>query len=221
MKKILLGCAVGLLLVVGALGGYMLINLRLVQVPTGSMANTIIPGDHLLVTKDVEEIKRGDIVVFKFPQDPKVSYISRTIGLPGDEVLLKGNKVFINGQAIPEQRVTVEIDSPSLSLVPELNVEPAPAGATYRVYYLPREPGETLVQESMLKYAVNEPIRVPAESYFMLGDCRDNSLDSRYWGFVPRANIWAKPIAIADSRAMPGQPDETEMRRKRAFTQVK
>jgi signal peptidase I len=221
MKKILLGCAVGILLVVGVLGGYMLINLRLVQVPTGAMANTIIPGDVLLVTKDVGEIQRGNIVVFKFPQDPKVSYIKRVIGLPGDEVQLKDDQVFVNGQAIPEQRVTVKMDSPALSLVSELKIEPAPAGAFYRTYYLTRESGQDLFSERGAKYAVDEPAHVPADSYFMLGDCRDNSLDSRYWGFVPRANIWGKPIAIADSRALPGQPAETEMRSKRPFTPVK
>lgn len=221
MKKILLASVLGLLLIVGGLCGYILINLRLVQVPTGAMANTVIPGDVLLVTKDVGEIKRGDIVVFKLPSDPKVSYIKRVIGLPGDEVQLKGNQVFVNGQAIPEQRVTVEINSPALSLVTELKVEPAPASASYRAYYLPRESGQDFFSERGAKYAVNEPARIPPDNYFMLGDCRDNSFDSRYWGFVPRGNIWGKPIAIADSRALPGQPAETEMRSKRAFTQVK
>jgi signal peptidase I len=222
MKKwVLWGIPAGVFLLFAGLGAYALLFLRIVQVPVGSMANTLIPGDFLLVTRNFGEIRRGDIIVFKFPQDPKVSYLKRVIGLPGDEVQLKKRQVFINGELWPEQRVFIKFDSPLLSLAPEVSREPAPPAAMYRVYYLAQEVDEGEPDTNFLKFAVAAPATVPLDSFFVLGDCRDNSLDSRYWGFVPRANITAKPLSIISSTAPPGQPAETEMRNQRAFTEVK
>lgn len=184
-----------------------------VAVPTGSMQNTINIGDHLFVNKFVfgkedpilgkilpsTQIKRGDVIVFKLPSDPKTNYVKRVIGLPGDTVLVKGRSVFVNGQELPEQRVTVRLsgeyqNSSALEIVKE---EPAPPGAKYKVYYNVREDGEDDDAEFHgMKFGVKVPIKVPENSYFMMGDSRDNSLDSRYWGFVPRQNIFARALYV-------------------------
>jgi signal peptidase I len=175
-----------------------------VQVPTGSMQNNIHIGDHFFVNKFIfgrptpvlgkllptREIKRGDIIVFKFPQNPKVNYVKRVIGLPGDKVEVKGTHVFVNGQELPEQRVLVNLLGPQYSANTEIKTEPAPPGAHYRVYYDDHDHEQTDARsDPQQKYGVDGPVTVPADSYFAMGDNRDNSLDSRYWGFVPRSNI--------------------------------
>jgi signal peptidase I len=186
-----------------------------VAVPTGSMQNTINIGDHLFVNKFIfgkntpvigpllptRDIKRGDIIVFKLPSDPKVNYVKRVIGLPGDTVLVKGHKVFVNGKELPEERVAIKLadhrDEPE---IPIARVDPKPAGATYRIYYdidSSSEDDEDQFDISHgMKYAVKEPVKVPENNYFVMGDSRDNSLDSRYWGFVPRENIFARALYV-------------------------
>lgn len=176
-----------------------------VQVPTGSMQNNIHIGDHLFVNKFVfgeptpilrwilpqREIHRGDIIVFKYPLDAKTNYVKRVIGLPGDKVQVRGRSVFINDKELPEQRVKIRLMGNDYSAHPELEVEPTPPGASYRVYYDDRdhefESGE---------YGVNEPVMVPEGNYFAMGDNRDNSQDSRYWGFVPRSNIIGRALYV-------------------------
>jgi len=183
-----------------------------VQVPTGSMQNTINIGDNLFVNKFVfgrptkwlrwilptREIKRGDVIVFKLPSAPTVNYVKRVIGLPGDKVQVRGRDVFVNDQLIPEQHVLVKIsgfeDNYSL---PEVKAEPAPANAKYKVYYEDR--GETSARDAFdmrQQYGVSEPAMVPAESYFVMGDSRNNSQDSRYWGYVPRDNVIARALYV-------------------------
>src|SRR5215470_11377199 len=122
-----------------------------VAVPTGSMQNTINIGDHLVVNKFIfgkrtpllgpllptREIRRGDIIVFKLPSDPKINYVKRVIGLPGDTVQVKGRRVIVNGEELPEERALVQglgrpEPEPELTVV---SVEPKPQGAWYRVYY--------------------------------------------------------------------------------------
>jgi signal peptidase I len=141
------------------------------KIPTGSMEPNLLVGDHLLVNKfvfaptasDVErvllpmrDIRRGDVVVFKFPEEPERDFIKRVIGLPGDTVELRSRQLFINGQRIDE--------SYAHYLFPQGHEDEASLG-------VPRE-----------RYG---PVTVPAAHYFMMGDNRDNSQDSRYWGFLP------------------------------------
>jgi len=191
-----------------------------VAVPTGSMQNTINIGDHLFVNKFIfgkptpvlgkllptREIKQGDIIVFKLPSDPKVNYVKRVIGLPGDSVQVKGHRVFVNGKELAEERAYVKLEgNRDEAELPVVRVDPKPPEAKYRVYLdVDRSSGDDLfdISEGM-KYGVKEPVTVPPNSYFVMGDSRDNSLDSRYWGFVPRENIFARALYVHLSFAPP------------------
>jgi signal peptidase I len=165
-------------------------------IPTGSMQDTLLVGDHLLVDKlayappgpiskyllPYEEIKRGDIIVFRSPADLNLTLVKRCMGVPGDRIRIVDKQVYLNGRKLNEPYVrhsTAYIDS-----------------------YRDNFPGEPDMQVSehgkdMLEHHVaSGEVRVPPDSYFAMGDNRDNSLDSRYWGFVPRDNITGKPVII-------------------------
>jgi signal peptidase I len=153
------------------------------KIPTGSMENNLLIGDHLLVNKfiygptasrlerlllPVKDIKRGDVIVFKFPEDPERDFIKRTIGLPGDTIELRNKKVYVNG---------APLDEPYVHFL-------TPPSADY---------------QEVTSYDVRErfgPVTVPAEQYFVMGDNRDNSQDSRYWGFLPRGHVKGKALLI-------------------------
>lgn len=182
------------------------------NVPTGSMQNTINIGDQFFVNKFMlgrptpvigpllpqRDVKRGDIVVFKLPHDPKVNYIKRVIGVPGDKLQVKGTRVFINDQEIPEQRVFVQFGGQYDAALKEVRTEPAPPGAKYKTYHDVNDSDsfDPSLVSSDVKYGVREPITIPEGKYFMMGDSRDNSLDSRYWGFVPRDHIVGRPLYV-------------------------
>ena len=155
------------------------------KIPTGSMENNLLIGDHLLVNKfvvgptltgveetllPIKHIRRGDIVVFKFPEEPERDFIKRVIGLPGETIELRQKTVFVNGTALDEPYVHF--------LGP--NEPGAPSG----------ESGDADVRR---KYG---PVTVPTDHYFMMGDNRDNSQDSRYWGFLPRGFIKGRALMI-------------------------
>ena len=198
-----------------------------VKVPTGSMQNTITVGDHLLVNKFIfapgprfpflpqREIKRGDIIVFKYPGNPfdperdkqednipyKVNYVKRVIGLPGDAVEVKGLRVFINGQPLPEHVIVARNinDKAPLEIIEDT---PRKGDEPYDVYYFERtvnaaRTGQETGSSPDFHFAVNgKPAKVPANSYFVMGDDRDNSLDSRAWGFVPRDLIIGRAMFV-------------------------
>ena len=153
------------------------------SIPSGSMQPTLLVGDYLLVNKFIYGIRnpftnkvlipitnpaRGDVVVFIFPQDPSKDYIKRVIGLPGDRVQIINKKVFINAQLL-ETPQAVYTD-PTLI--------PAPAGPTESA------------RDNL------GPTTVPANSYFVMGDNRDFSYDSRFWGFVPMDSLRGKAFII-------------------------
>jgi signal peptidase I len=202
-----------------------------VKVPTGSMQNTIVVGDHLLVNKFIfapgpqipvlpqRAIRRGDIIVFKYPGNPfnaerdrqednipfKVNYVKRVIGLPGEEVEVRGLKVYVNGQALPEHVITVDGDFADTNQKAPLRIleeEPRQGNELYNVYYFDRtveaaRAGQRGGVSPDFHFAVDgKPAKVPDNSYFVMGDDRDNSLDSRAWGFVPRDLIIGRAMFV-------------------------
>jgi signal peptidase I len=188
-----------------------------VSVPTGSMLNTIVVEDHLLVNKFVfaahpswlatllpyREIRRGDVIVFKHPSDPQNLYVKRVIGLPGETVEVYGTRVYINGNPLPEARaLTREPDSDGAL---EVVGEPSrPEGSAYTVYYSQLRSLSDTDDESTSALAsvdrgmvgVGKPFTIPEGHYFCLGDNRDNSEDSRFWGTVPRENVVGRAMFV-------------------------
>ena len=165
-------------------------------IPTGSMEDTLLIGDHLLVDKlayapagriskyvlPYEQVKRGDIIVFRYPVDIKSTFVKRCMGVPGDRIKLVNKEVYLNGKKLAEPYVyhkTEYIDSYRDNFPSE------PNGGVL-------EPGLDMLEH----HVVNGEVVVPPDSYFAMGDNRDSSLDSRYWGFVPRDNIIGKPLII-------------------------
>jgi len=143
------------------------------KIPTGSMESNLLIGDHLLVNKfayglhfsgflskilPYRDPRRGDVIVFKYPNSPETAYVKRLIGMPGDKVEMIGRTVYVNGTALKEN-YTQYIDSGSVD-------------------------------------AHYGPVYVPPNSFFAMGDNRDNSLDSRFWGVVPRDYMLGKALVI-------------------------
>src|SRR6266851_4932622 len=169
-------------------------------IPTSSMHNTLMTGDHLIVDKlayappgpisrhllPYSGVKRGDIIVFRHPillED----YVKRVIGLPGDHIKLINRVVYLNGKPLHEPYIIHILNDAShyRDNFPDGTPEyAADARAMDRVSQMLRE------------NVVNGELVVPADNYFAMGDNRDNSLDSRYWGLVPRDNITGKPVIV-------------------------
>jgi len=155
------------------------------KIPTGSMEENLLIGDHLLVNKfvfaatnagaerallPVATIRRRDVIVFKYPEEPDRDFIKRVIGLPGETVELKDKKVYINGKPLDEPYV----------------------------HFLQPPAAESEFHE-VTSFDVRErygPVTVPPNQYFVMGDNRDNSQDSRYWGFLPRDYVKGKALVI-------------------------
>lgn len=159
------------------------------RIPSGSMIPTLEIGDFILVKKyaygirlpiihkkviDIAEPKRGDVVVFRFPPNPKINYIKRLIGLPGDIIERTNDKqLIINGKVVPVTKgVSLNLNKSALKLN-----ETLPNGISHDLLLFPRK------EQGAGKW------KVPEGHYFMMGDNRDNSSDSRFWGFVPEENL--------------------------------
>jgi signal peptidase I len=155
------------------------------KIPTGSMEENLLIGDHLLVNKfifgpvssqlerkimPIGTIKRGEVIVFKYPVEPERDFIKRVIGLPGETVEVKEKKVYINGKMLDEPYVHF--------------LQPPTTNSEFH---------EVTSFDVRERYG---PVMVPANQYFVMGDNRDNSQDSRYWGFLPRENIKGKALLI-------------------------
>jgi len=168
------------------------------RIPTGSLKPTLLIGDFILIDKywaKQNAPKRGDWVVFKYPIDPQLDYIKRCIGLPGDTVAMHDGVVWINGVKEPLQFPRREYDPEEGHYVLD-----------YEVNYEGRRPYRIRhYEDHNLKTENYGPIIVPPAHYFVMGDNRDNSADSRYWGFVPRENVVGKAGIIYWSwdRAVP------------------
>src|SRR5262245_20482707 len=150
---------------------YCRIYYRLVRVASGSMANTLIPGDRVMCDWNVGEIKRGDIVMFKQPTEPKVIYLKRVIGLTGETTQVNGHRAFVNGNELPEQRVLIGLPGPQEPQSAVVKVEPKPQEAWYRVFYDVERysDGDDFEISPRAIYGVAEPYRIRPGNYFLLG----------------------------------------------------
>jgi signal peptidase I len=169
-------------------------------IPSGSMENTVLIGDHLIVSRIGYDAgipftswhvplwrnpKRQQIIVFRapLPDQGYPDFIKRVIGIPGDHIKIVGGSVFVNGQQLVEPYA---VHFPDAAAFPTENfpedADEFPLTATWT--------------EDMPKHVVNGELVVPPNEYFMMGDNRDNSNDSRFWGFVPRENIIGTPLII-------------------------
>lgn len=166
------------------------------QIPSGSMRPTLEVGDFILVNKfayglrlpvvhdrilEVDDPKRGDVMVFRFPDEPSVNFIKRVVGLPGDRIRYEDKQLYINGE--PVAKTLVE-EGPETA-PQELLLQEQLGSANHSIYNNPRAPGPQMGE-----------VEVPEGHYFMMGDNRDHSNDSRYWGFVPEENIVGRAFAV-------------------------
>ena len=167
------------------------------QIPSESMENTLLIGDYLLVNKlryggstlgdllvPYQKIRRGDIVVFHYPVNPAQHFVKRVIGVPGDHVRLVNRQVWVNGLPLkePYARYTSVSHDVYRDDFPQVD------------YIVQGEEGRWF--EELKKDVQQGELVVPAGQYFVMGDNRDESLDGRYWGFVPRKNIIGSPLII-------------------------
>ncbi len=179
------------------------------KIPTPSMEDNLKVGDHIIVNKfiygpgslgpfetlfPIREIRRGDIIVFRFPPDPQMDYVKRVIGLPGDTIRVSNKRVFVNGKRLDEP-YTLHLDAQTY-----------PEGP-----YLP-EPYRSRDHFG--------PFRVPAGQYFAMGDNRDRSSDSRFWGTVPRSHIKGRAFMVYWSFAIPPERGHTVRDRTRELSKV-
>lgn len=155
------------------------------SIPAGSMVPTLIVGDNIMVDKSYyknNDLKRGDLIVFKFPDDTQIAFIKRVIGLPGDKLNIKGRNIYINGK-LSDQKYTGEYEynyENELKTMDEYSVRMD--DNSFKVIYDSKVPEKS-------KFKLSFPLVVPDNHFFSLGDNRDNSYDSRFWGFVPIENI--------------------------------
>lgn len=201
--------------------------IQAVTVPTGSMQNTILVGDYLLVNKFIfspggnplpflpqREIKRGDIIVFKYPGDAvdpasdrarglvkyQINYVKRVIGLPGETVEFRNDQVFVNGQLLPEHRIIGDSND-GVSALRTKEFEDRKSEDLWDVYYSERtlnyvRSGRNLSVEDWDFGVANKPMKVPENHFFVMGDSRDQSDDSRGWGFVPRELVIGRAMFV-------------------------
>ena len=195
------------------------------KIPSGSMIPTLLVGDLILVNKfhyglrlpvinfkitEGHPVQRGDVMVFRYPPKPSLDYIKRVVGVPGDEVAYLNKQLTINGQPVPKSPRPDFVEEDSLRYIKQFQ-ETFPTGSG------PQQPGPTktvrllndaerpsfipgaddFAFKDQCHYTVEGvTCKVPAGHYFMMGDNRDNSLDSRYWGFVPERNIVGKAFFV-------------------------
>jgi len=187
------------------------------KIPSGSMKPTLLVGDFILVNKytygirlpvlnrkviEVGPIRRGDVVVFRYPADPSVDYIKRVVGLPGDKIAYRGKRLTINGEAVAVQGTGFYTDS-------ELNFLRLPTfleklgEKNHQMMIVPAQPPVDLAQVRQFAHRGNCEYNddgfactVPAGHYFMMGDNRDQSSDSRYWGFVPDDHVKGRAFLV-------------------------
>ena len=186
------------------------------KIPSGSMIPTLMVGDLILVNKfhygvrlpvinkkiiDNNAVERGDVMVFRYPVDPRQDYIKRVVALPGDEVSYLNQKLSINGQPVELKAEGEFYDDDSLRYAPQFSeklgaVEHRILVQPQRSAYYGPEPKRFPMAENCRYSPEGVVCTVPPGHYFMMGDNRDNSQDSRFWGFVPDENIVGKAFFV-------------------------
>jgi signal peptidase I len=175
-------------------------SIQAFEVPSGSMENTLLVGERLLVDKAAyappgnglapllpyRQIRRGDVVILKFPPDPAIHYVKRVVGLPGERLRLVKGQVQVNGRFIDEG-YAVHKSGNWDAFRDEFPSAPAAASAVKL---------DPAWAEQLPRHVHGGWLVVPPERYFVLGDNRDESSDSRYWGFVPRQNVVGRPLVV-------------------------
>lgn len=169
------------------------------RIPSGSEKPDLLIGDFILANKfsygirlpvihkkiiSISEPKRGDIMVFLWPKDPSIYFIKRIIGLPGDVITYQNKVLTINGQLASQTLLGEQTDESGNEKWPVLLYRENLLGVQHEIYLRPDQP------------ATNFSVTVPQGSYFVMGDNRDNSLDSRYWGFVPEKDLIGKAMWV-------------------------
>jgi signal peptidase I len=185
------------------------------KIPSSSMVPTLMVGDLILVNKfdygirlpiinkkiiEIGSPQRGDVMVFRFPKDESQDYIKRVVGVPGDKIVYKNKKLTINGRTLSYQALPDFLDDESLNYMGQLQENLG--GVEHKILNNPRAPSyvpnpDNFPNRELCSYNVEGfSCTVPQGQYFMMGDNRDNSLDSRYWGFVPDKNIVGKAFFV-------------------------
>lgn len=170
------------------------------KIPSGSMMSTLLVGDFILVNKytyglrvpvannvffDMKHPERGEVMVFRFPKDPSLDYIKRVVGLPGDHIEYRNKQIFVNGTPVVQhEKGYYEYVGPGLNQISLRRLTED----------LGTHPHEILIDDS--NPVLDGEVTVPAGHYFVMGDNRDNSNDSRFWGFVPDENVVGKAFMI-------------------------
>lgn len=183
-------------------------------IPTGSMENTILIGDHVFLNKLLygpqlpytdlrvprfKQIHREDIVAFRYPRNPSVMFVKRVIGVGGDVIRIVNKKVYVNGKRLNEPYARFE----SPNIFPLRDNFPPPVN---EISMIPASWGlDPRWAREMPKYIHKNGLHVPKGHLFVLGDNRDNSLDSRFWGFVPVQNVVGEPLFVYWSYNAPTQ----------------
>lgn len=176
------------------------------RIPSGSMMPTLVAGDFILVNKfsygirlpvlnkkifSLGEPERGDVVVFRYPEDPRIDFIKRVVGLPGDHIRYRNKVVYVNGVEMPQQALGEYVGavSPYPNIRSAALLEEDLEGHEHDILINRGQPSGGM-------YAVNGDYTVPAGHYFVMGDNRDNSKDSRFWGPMPEENLVGKAFMI-------------------------
>lgn len=186
------------------------------KIPSPSMVPTLLVGDQIFVNKFVyglripftkkrlwegRDPKRGEVVIFLYPHDESLDYIKRVVGLPGDKIRVVGENVYVNGELVPKEDLAISPDpehEDRVRVVPDQpykKITLFPDWESYTFYQENLDGRLHLVQHDTF-YGLEEAKTVPPGHYFVMGDNRDHSADSREWGFVPRANIKGRALFI-------------------------
>ena len=187
------------------------------KIPSGSMIPTLLVNDLILVNKfhygirlpviftkvwDNNEPQRGDVMVFRYPPKPSLDYIKRVVGVPGDEVAYLNKSLTVNGKPVTKKALPDFFDEDALRYAKQFEETTADASRSYRILNDADRPAfvqatdDFAFRENCRYSSEGVVCKVPQGHYFMMGDNRDNSLDSRYWGFVPEKNIVGKAFFV-------------------------